>query len=113
MKISNLIYIFLFSITTSYAQTIPDFTGETADNKNIKIPDDLKGKYSLLCFASSQKAQTELESWLDPVYQKFIAMSLILLASMEVIMSLPMILQIQQPHYSVVIQIGVVLFGCL
>ena len=73
MKISNLIYIFLFSITTSYAQTIPDFTGETADNKNIKIPDDLKGKYSLLCFASSQKAQTELESWLDPVYQKFIA----------------------------------------
>ncbi len=55
------------------AQTIPDINGMTAENKQIKIPQDLKGKYSLLCFASSLKAQADLESWLDPIYQKFIA----------------------------------------
>ena len=55
------------------AQTIPVINGITAENKPIKIPQDLKGKYSLLCFASSLKAQADLESWLDPIYQKFIA----------------------------------------
>ena len=73
MKTSILFFICLASIVSLEAQTIPDFNGETADNKNIKIPVDLLGKYSLLCFASSQKAETDLESWLEPVYQKFIA----------------------------------------
>jgi hypothetical protein len=72
MKI--LITIFVAVITaTSFAQTFPDIKAETVDNKTVSIPVDLKGKYSLLCFASSQKAQPDLESWLDPVYQKFIA----------------------------------------
>ena len=67
-----LILIFSFPILL-LAQTIPDINGMTAENKQIKIPQDIKGKYSLLCFASSQKAQADLESWLDPIYQKFIA----------------------------------------
>lgn len=45
------------------------------NDKPVTLPDDLKGKFSLLCFASSQKAQPDLESWLDPIYQKFIAKS--------------------------------------
>lgn len=67
-----LVLIFSFPIIL-FAQTIPEIDGVTADNKKIKIPQDIKGKYSLLCFASSQKAQADLESWLDPIYQKFIA----------------------------------------
>lgn len=70
-------YLFLILILSFpiilLAQTIPDINGMTAENKQIKIPQDLKGKYSLLCFASSLKAQADLESWLDPIYQKFIA----------------------------------------
>ena len=72
MKILSLILL-AFSVTSTIAQTLPDIKVETADNKNVSIPQDLKGKYSLICFASSQKAQSDLESWLDPVYQKFIA----------------------------------------
>ena len=73
MKVSLFLVLIFFLIRTSFSQTIPEINGETGDNDRIKIPQDLKGKYSLLCFASSQKAQTDLKSWLDPVYQKFIA----------------------------------------
>ena len=55
------------------SQVIEKITGETIDHQRISMPDDVKGKYTLLCFASSTKAQKDLESWLDPVYQKFIA----------------------------------------
>jgi hypothetical protein len=55
------------------AQTIPTFNGETLENKQLTIPKDTKGKYTFLCFASSIKAQKDLETWLDPVYNKFIA----------------------------------------
>lgn len=55
------------------AQIIPSFTGETLENKQVTIPNDTKGRYAFLCFASSMKAQKDLEGWMDPVYNKFIA----------------------------------------
>lgn len=73
MKSLKLLFIFFFSLCTLYAQQFPEISGATIENKNVNLPADLKGKYSLLCFASSQKAESDLESWLDPVYQKFIA----------------------------------------
>ena len=68
------ILVFILSLPILlFAQSIPEINGMTAENRPIKIPQDIKGKYSLLCFAASQKAQADLESWLDPIYQKFIA----------------------------------------
>jgi hypothetical protein len=66
------VFISLFSFEGK-SQVIENITGETIDRKRISMPEDVKGKYTLLCFASSTKAQKDLESWLDPVYQKFIA----------------------------------------
>ena len=66
------ICFFMLSVEGN-SQVIENITGETIDNKRISMPNDVKGKYTLLCFASSMKAQKDLESWLDPVYQKFIA----------------------------------------
>src|SRR3954468_21793126 len=57
----------------TFGQALPQVTGETIGNKSLTFPNDLKGKFSLLCFASSQKAEADLQSWLDPVYQKYIA----------------------------------------
>jgi hypothetical protein len=68
-----LILILIVPAISAKAQSIPAISGETIDNKSIHFPEDLKGKFSLLCFATSQKAQTDLETWMDPVYQKFIA----------------------------------------
>ena len=73
MKINLLTITFTLIGCMTFAQTIPVITGETGENKTVTFPQDLKGKYSLLCFASSQKAEPELQGWLDPVYQKFIA----------------------------------------
>ena len=55
------------------AQTVPSFSGTTAENKTISIPSCSKGKYVLICFASSKKAQADFESWLNPVYNRYIA----------------------------------------
>lgn len=67
----------LFTLTllfgTCQSQVIGKIVGETIDHQRINIPEDVKGKYTLLFFASSNKAQPALESWMDPVYQKFIA----------------------------------------
>jgi hypothetical protein len=73
MKFLSILLIFSSISFVTKAQTLPEMSGETLDNKNLSLPKDLIGKYSLLCFASSQKSEGALMSWLDPVYQKFIA----------------------------------------
>jgi hypothetical protein len=70
---SIILSIILFISFAAQSQTLPVIKGETIENKSLSFPSDLKGKYSLLCFASSQKAENDLQSWLDPVYQKYIA----------------------------------------
>lgn len=73
MKAFSLFFLSLLICNLLGAQPVPSFTGETLENKTVTIPTDTKGKYTLLCFASSMKAQEALEGWLDPVYNKFIA----------------------------------------
>jgi len=65
--------LFCLNVFTTEAQSIPAFGGTTAENKQINIPSASLGKYALLCFASSKKAQADLETWLDPVYNRYIA----------------------------------------
>ena len=71
-KYISLIFL-LILCKLANSQSFPEITGNTVENKTIHIPSELKGKYSLLGFASSMKAQPDLETWLDPIYQKFIA----------------------------------------
>jgi hypothetical protein len=63
----------------SQAQVIgkmfPDMEAETADDKKVKLPQDVKGKYTLLGLAYSKKAEDELNTWFTPVYEKFIRKS--------------------------------------
>jgi len=73
MKNLIVVIIFYCCVTFCNAQTIPPFSGENLNNKQVTIPTDTKGKYTLLCFATGMKAQKDLETWLDPVYNKFIA----------------------------------------
>lgn len=61
------------SMITTKGKLFPVLTGENLDSKNISIPTDTKGKYTLLGLAYSQKAQEDLQTWLQPVYDVFIA----------------------------------------
>lgn len=51
----------------------PKLTGTTLSGESVSIPASTNGKVTLLGVAYSKKAEEDLETWLDPVYNKFIA----------------------------------------
>lgn len=75
MKKINLIVIGLLLFTAAHAQVgkvFPDMEAETVEDKKVKLPMDVKGKYTLLGLAYSKKSEDELNSWFQPVFEKFI-----------------------------------------
>ena len=50
----------------------PDMEAETVEDKKVKLPQEAKGKYTLLGLAYSKKSEEELNSWFQPVFEKFI-----------------------------------------
>lgn len=74
LKKSILLFVCLLSLRVSVpAQTIPFISGVTANDQPVRLPDAVKGKYAVLCFASSKDAQKDLETWMEPVYNHYIA----------------------------------------
>ena len=45
---------------------------ETVEDKKVVLPDAVKGKYTLLGLAYSKKSEDDLNSWFQPVFEKFI-----------------------------------------
>ena len=74
LKIITPILCLLFIVTsfTTIGDKFPDITGENLENKNVKLPLAAKGKYCLIGMASSQKAEKDLQTWMQPVYDMFI-----------------------------------------
>jgi len=77
MKNACVLFIFfVVCILTSNAQVIgkmfPDMEAETVEDKKVKLPQDVKGKYTLLGLAYSKKSEEDLNSWFQPVFEKFI-----------------------------------------
>lgn len=62
-------------------KNFPDMEAETAEDKKVKLPHDVKGKYTLLGLAYSKKSEDELNSWFQPVFEKFIQKTTGLMAS--------------------------------
>ena len=50
----------------------PDMEAETVEDKKVKLPLDIKGKYTLLGLAYSKKSEDDLNSWFQPVFEKYI-----------------------------------------
>jgi hypothetical protein len=75
MKNLTILLISLITIQFSFANngdTFPSITGESLKNKMIELPKAAKGKYCLIGMASSQKAEADLQTWMQPVYDLFI-----------------------------------------
>ena len=64
---------------TTKAQVVgkqfPDMEAETVEDKKVNLPQDIKGKYSLVGLAYSKRSEDELNSWFGPVFAKFIQKS--------------------------------------
>lgn len=71
-----IILLISFSCIQSDAQVIgkqfPEMHTSTADGKMVGLPKDTKGKYTLLGLAFSKKSESDLNSWMEPVFWKFI-----------------------------------------
>lgn len=50
----------------------PDMDTSTANDKKVRLPKDTKGKYTLLGMAFSKKSEDDLNTWMEPIFWKFI-----------------------------------------
>jgi len=69
------VFALLLSLTVGAQVTgkmFPDMEAETVEDKKVKLPQETKGKYTLLGLAYSKKSEEELNSWFQPVFEKFI-----------------------------------------
>lgn len=68
--------LFLSSASLVKAQVVgkqfPAMEAETIDDNKVMLPNDVSGKYTLLGLAYSKKSEDELNSWFQPVFEKFI-----------------------------------------
>ncbi|CAN5315390.1 hypothetical protein BH10BAC4_BH10BAC4_25850 [soil metagenome] len=80
-----LVSMFAFSVIVN-AQVIgkmfPAMETQTVEDKKVMLPDDVKGKYTLLGLAYSKKSEDELNSWFEPVFSKFVQKTTGLMAGM-------------------------------
>ena len=60
------------SLAQVIGKVFPDMQAETVDDKKVNLPQAVKGKYTLLGLAYSKKSEDELNSWFQPVFEKFI-----------------------------------------
>ena len=53
-------------------KTFPEMEAETVEDKVVSVPQDTKGKFTLLGLAYSKKSEDELNGWFEPIFYKFI-----------------------------------------
>jgi hypothetical protein len=71
----HLAVLFAFATTTNgqvVGKMFPTMEAETVEDKKVILPQDVKGKYTLLGLAYSKKSEDDLNSWFQPVFEKFI-----------------------------------------
>lgn len=76
MRYISLIIVLLALSIVSSAQVVgkvfPEMIAETVEDKVVSLPNDTKGKYTLLGLAYSKKSEDELNGWFEPIFYKFI-----------------------------------------
>lgn len=63
---------FIYVDAQVIGKSFPKMEAENVENMVISIPEDSKGKYTLVGLAYSKKSEKDLDSWLIPVYNTFI-----------------------------------------
>ena len=94
--------LFLISgiIHSQNGVTFPDLSGENLNRQNVTLPKDCRGKKTILCMASSKKAEEDLITWQQPMYDKFIAKVGMFDSEYDVnLYFIPMFTGINQPAY--------------
>jgi len=56
---------------TNSLKAFPAIQAKNLEGKQVAIPDDAKGKVTLVALAFLRQSQGQLDSWLNPFYEKF------------------------------------------
>jgi ATP10 protein len=76
MKKTGFLLIGIFLSVVVQAQVVgkvfPTMEAETVEDKKVSLPEAAKGKYTLVGLAYSKKSEDELNSWFQPVFERFI-----------------------------------------
>ncbi len=103
LRIGTLSLFCFLAATGMQAQvgkTFPKLSGETLDGVALTMPDAGKGKYTLVGMAHSSDAEQDLQTWIDPIYQKYIAKSGLMDAAEDVnVYFIPMFSGSSLPFY--------------
>jgi len=59
------------SAQANLGKKFPEVKAKTLAGQETTIPDDAAGKVTLICVAFLRESQTQLDSWLNPFYEKF------------------------------------------
>ena len=68
----------------SVGKIFPEIKGLTLSDEEKSIPLDAKGKFTLIAIAYSSDAENDLNTWLNPVYNKFVAKTGMMDSEMDV-----------------------------
>jgi hypothetical protein len=74
-RFSVMMFCMLLTITSLAQVTgkmFPAMEAETVEDKKVMLPKDVNGKYTLIGLAYSKKSEDELNSWFQPVFEKYI-----------------------------------------
>lgn len=86
-KLNFLIALFLAFSGAAMAQVtgkpFPQLVAETAENEEVTLPGAVQGKYSVIGLAYSKKSEDDLNTWFEPIYNKFIRESTGLFSSFQ------------------------------
>ena len=61
-----------FSLAQVIGKQFPEMNTSTAEGKVMDLPKDVNGKFTLLGLAFSKKSEDDLNTWMEPVFWKFI-----------------------------------------
>ena len=70
--IALFLFLFVISLGVSAQNRLPTFSGTDLNGKMINFPNSFEGRKTLVGFAFSSKVQSDLQSWLEPVFYELI-----------------------------------------
>jgi len=72
-KLNTIIFILLgFNANAQVGDIFPEMTAETVEDVEITIPNDTEGKFTLVGLAYSKKSEDDLNTWFNPIFNKFV-----------------------------------------
>ena len=64
-------YVMTDKKEANIGKIFPEVSAKTLEGKPAKIPDDAKGRVTLVTVAFLRESQSQLDSWLNPFYETF------------------------------------------